>query len=241
MNFVVTIPVCNDTLAKQLMSSISRNTLLPSKVIIVDNTDHRHSSLNFKSDKFKIETYRRNSGPMKVNESWRYGIENRGNCDALCILNDDILLGKQFFSRLERIFEADTKCGVACPRTVERMQDMKEYPFDSYDIRPMQRRQGWAMTIRNECFDVIPPLPDHIIETFFGDDWIYMWTARIRRWKWVWDLHNVIWHKVGTTVKRRGYMKTMRGERLEYYDYVNSFRSKIDKEIFKSKRMEEAK
>ena len=215
MKIAVIIPVVNQNLANSLLASIERNSIKPIKILIIDNTSVK---VGYKYPSNLPITYFKPYKPMSVNESWRYGFENIGKCDAVAVLNDDLVLNKEFFYRTARAL-TPKGVGVSCPFTVSNLDELREYPRDKFEIVGMGKREGWAFTVKKSVLDQLPPLPDHVVKTFYGDDWIYFWTAKLRRWEWVKDKNNWVWHKGSVTVKRLGLAKMQKREKNAYHEH----------------------
>lgn len=214
MQISVVIPVVNKKLANSLLYSIEHNTVLPKKVVVIDNTTGR-IPYRYNDSRLGISYYRP-SVPMSVNESWRYGFEVVGKCDAISVLNDDLKLNTNFFARTARVLSSPG-VAVSCPFTISKLEDLKDYPIEKYEIQGMRKREGWAFTIKKNVLAKLPPIPDHIVKTFYGDDWLYFWTATLRRWEWNKDTLNWVWHKGGVTVSRYGLKKTKKAEKRIYH------------------------
>lgn len=212
MTFNVIIPVVNADLCDDVIKSIEDNTVLPVRLIIIDNTD----ALDYRpvSSKFQIDYYYSEMG--WVNESWNLGISKVDvRCDYVSILNDDIYLNRFFFQRVLETFEKYKNCGVACPMTVLNKEDLKGKGVGRQDIKHMKKREGWAFTIRKDLLDHIAPIPAHRIKTFHGDDWFWYWT-KSRGNFWFKDHGNLIWHKVGASVVGLNMRRTKKDERNEW-------------------------
>lgn len=227
MNIVALIPVVNVKLTDALLFSIEQNTLLPSRVILIDNTGGK-IPYYYPTTKLSIQ-YIKPTEPMSVNGSWRYGIETARKFDAISILNDDIYLNPHFFARNARVLQSFPLIGVSCPFTVSSMTELKTFPFDQYEIRGMKKREGWAFTISALALSHVPPIPDHVCKTFCGDDWIYYWTAGRRVFSWQQDTKNMVWHKGSTTVNRTGAIKQLKAEKNAFAAYLNDYVKGITK------------
>jgi len=211
MNFNVIIPVIHPDLCNSVIQSMEFNTVLPSKVIIIDNTKDR--SYKPESKQFPIYTFHSQTG--YVNESWNVGITKVDiTCDYVSILNDDIFLNSWYFQRIIETFEAYEDCGVACPKTVTNIVEMGKGK-GRRRITMMKKREGWAMTLRKDVLDKIPPIPDYRVEIFHGDDWFW-YNTNTKGYHWYKDLGNVIWHKVGASVASLNFRNRKKKEHNEW-------------------------
>jgi hypothetical protein len=188
---------------------MQKNTVLPQRVILIDNTGiHGYGPT---SDKFQIDVYKSVSG--RVNESWNLGVSLVDiQADYVSILNDDVILNKWFFQRVLETFISRKDCGVACPVSVGSLEEMKK---GKRRIKKMGKREGFAFTFKKVYLDAIAPIPIHRVETFHGDDWYWYWT-NIRGQKWYKDLGNVIFHHVGSSVLPMGFRNVKKRERNEW-------------------------
>jgi len=218
MKFNVIIPVVHSELCDKVIQSMEFNTIRPSKVIIIDNTkDHDYRP---ESKEFPIYVYRSVTG--LVNESWNIGITKVDIiCDYVSILNDDIFLNSWFFQRTIETFKAYKDCGVACPKTVESITEMGKGK-GKQKITRMGKREGWAWTIRKDVLDKIAPIPDYRIEIFHGDDWFWYHT-KTKGYFWYKDMGNIIWHKVGASVKSLNFRNRKKKERNEWRKVMAEF------------------
>ena len=218
MRINVVIPIVNQDLAYGLLGSIARNSLPPANILIIDNTPSKEKFRVPKCIEVPVEIFKPCT-PWKVNRSWQHGLDRSSNYDAVSILNDDIILNENFFERTARVLAIDG-VGVSCPYTVPSINQLMAYPMDQHDIRGMRKREGWAFTLSREALSVIPSIPYHIFQTFYGDDWIYFHTAKKRIFEWKRDLKNMAWHKGGVTVRAQGLHRDLKPEKLKYGEYM---------------------
>lgn len=210
MKYSVIIPVVNINLVKRLLDSIAGNTVLPYKILIIDNSMNKTVFPTYGG--LSIEVF--DSGRcMGVNESWNLGISRIDKCDYAAILNDDIVLGKYFFENNIDTFECYPNCGAVCPETVNDINMMKDSKVDRVLI--MTKREGWAMSFRWEVLKQIPPIPDHL-KTFCGDDWYWLHSYLKNKQYWLKNMGNVIYHEVGVSVLKLGLRDQLRHEKNIY-------------------------
>ena len=211
MNINVVIPVVQSHLCDDLLKSMERNTVLPQRVIIIDNT--LHGDYCIPPMKFRIDVYHSVRG--RVNESWNLGVSLVDiTCDYVSILNDDIYLNDWFFQRVLETFKSSSDCGVACPLPVRSMKEFGKGKAKRR-IKRMGKREGFAFTIKKVYLDAIAPIPTHRIETFHGDDWYWYWTNTSGH-LWYRDLGNIVFHHVGSSVLPLGFRKVKKKERNEW-------------------------
>lgn len=218
-SFQVIIPVINIDLVDSLLNSISINTIIPARIIIINNSNDSIKNLyGLPIDIYSPPT------PLSVNPSWNLGISKLTNCDFASILNDDIELPKLFFENIAKAFEKFPNCGAICPDTVNNNLEAFEAAVSMNATVKMQQKEGWAFTIRKSLLDRIPPIhPD--LKLFFGDDWVW-WHTYKGGFYWYKDYNSIVHHLVGASLrmmckKERNIQK--RQERVIWYDLKNTF------------------
>jgi len=211
-DFEVVVPVVNPDMMGELLKSISANTLLPKRVIIIDNTKLPLEEI-FKyipNNGVIVEVYY--SKTSFVNESLNLGITKLSkDCDYATFLNDDVILSDCFFQRNLELFQ-DKMCGVACPNTVDSMDELKNGKVNSVC---MNKREGWALSIRKSILDKIPLFPSDRVATFHWDDWIWYHVLE-QGLLWHKDFGNTIYHAVGSSILRLGFRYHKKKERNEF-------------------------
>jgi len=209
--FQVIIPVVNTNLADVVIKNMEDNSLLPERVIIIDNSQQSYAP---HSNKFPIDTYHCKTGT--VNESLNLGIFNSTDCDYISIFNDDIQIGSWFFRRVHDTFLSNKKCSTVCPMIIvdpSLLPLVEKKPL----IISMKKREGCAMTFKKEIIDSISPIPYDRIKTFYGDDWFWLWTTARINMIWLKDIGNTIYHMVGQSILKFGKRHDKRKEREEWY------------------------
>jgi hypothetical protein len=164
----VVIPVVQIDLAKNLLLQMSENTLIPEKVIIIDDTD---SGFEFPAGmKFPI-AYFRTKERAKVNLSFNLGVRMVGDVDFVTISNDDVVIHKKFFEKTVKAFRDNEKFGAVCHTQVK---SIKRVGFDAQDKYVVSHeKEGFStITLRKDVLDRIPNIPDKLV-VFYGDDWYW--------------------------------------------------------------------
>lgn len=210
--FEVIVPVVNLDLLGELLKSIYKNTLLPKKVILIDNSKKPMSEIfdYIPNNGIIFEVYYSQTG--FVNESINLGITKLSEkCEYVSVLNDDIILGTRFFKRNAALFQ-EASCAVACPYTVDSLGEMGDL---QYNPKIMNRREGWAVTISKRVLDKIPLFPSDRIAIFHWDDWIWFYVKEQKMFWWK-DMGNVIYHAIGSSVDRLGFkLDPVHGKKAE--------------------------
>lgn len=192
MKIEIIVPIIVDYLFPTFLESVESNNILPQRIILIDNTPN-----GFCLNSSKIEITKIKSMTGRVNESWNLGIKNTSpDCDLVGIYNDDIVLNSRFFQRTIEMFEWDSFCAVSCPNTIDWSASLRRGKVNRIK---METREGWCFTIRKQVLDLVPPIPDNKIITFFGDNWFWKYTHNFGYF-WGKDLGNTIWHHKGSSV-----------------------------------------
>jgi len=212
--FTVVIPVVNLDLFGKLIKSICENTLLPKRVILIDNSKESFGAIYNhipSTNGIIYEVYYSKTG--LVNESLNLGTVNalEGKSEYVSFLNDDVILNSLFFERLSKSFE-ELNCAAACPKTVNTMDEMILEP---YNPLIMNKREGWALSVRKDVLEKISLFPSDRVATFHWDDWIWYHTLNMKLY-WYKDTGNTIFHKVGASVAKLGFRSHKRKERNEF-------------------------
>lgn len=212
MRINIVIPVIRHDLLKLLIEGLKAQTMLPGSVVIIDNSNG--GSVYRCNLPFRVFTVVPD-GNIGVNPAWNLGIGISGDCDALAILNDDIRVGSRFLEKIAAAFDSIPDAGAICPLTETAGEGYRKNIHQAPGCIIMQRREGWAMTIRRDLLDSIPPIPESL-RTFCGDDWLWYWSHRLG-WSWVKDLSNVIYHKVGASMAENPEIReTLKAEKAEF-------------------------
>lgn len=199
-----------------LLKSIARNTLQPEQVIIIDNS---LIPTPFNFDGQLTCALIRPLEMLGVNASWNMGAELCEDCDAVSILNDDVVLRDDFFEKNARLFQEHEDCGVACPGTIHDLSLLSVAASKRTIVR-MRKREGWAFTIRRTLLDQIPPIPEEL-RTFCGDDWFWTWTHK-KEFYWYKDTSNIVYHKVGASVRPLGLNARIKQEKAVFLKLIKN-------------------
>lgn len=220
--FQVIIPVVNIRMLNTLLSNICENTVLPSSVIIINNSTRqitlpKSSGISFRMIEPDI--------PMYVNDSWNMGISHLSECDFVSILNDDIEIPRTFFERIAKGFKSHSNAGAICPCTVTNRADIIDFPLTNGYMK-MKKKEGWAYTIRKDILDTIPPIHPSL-KLFYGDDWFWWHVYRGGSGcLWYKDHGTVIYHAVGVALRRlcsKERSKQKKKEKKAWLDLKNKF------------------
>lgn len=198
MSFQVVIPVINIEMLSILLNNICENTVLPSSIIIINNSTRqinlpKSSGISFRM----IEP----DTPMRVNDSWNLGVSHLSECDFVSILNDDLSISSTFFERIANGFKKTPNAGAICPCTVTNKSDIDNFQLVDKYVK-MKKVEGWAFTLRKDILDTIPPIHP-LLKLFYGDDWFWWHVYRGGSGcLWYKDCGTVIYHAVGTALRK---------------------------------------
>ena len=193
----VIIPVIDQlNFTVDLFESISKNTILPQEIILLDN--------NSSEDMFSIVNkfsnlnilYVRNYKKGKVNESWNRGISLSSN-DLVAVLNNDIIVEKFFFEKIINIM-SDEKIGFYSAESDPNISCVKNQLSNISEIKEPDVRNGCAFVVRKHIVESFGNIPKQLV-TFCGDDYLYL---KIRKlgYKTVSDKNNLVFHYLHQTL-----------------------------------------
>lgn len=220
MKMSVVIPVVQVDLFNDLWECIRKNTRIPDEFVILNN-----SKLEFPCPSLEGTEifFKRPENPLGVNDSWRFGFRKVDqNTDLISVLNDDILINKDFFRKLENTAKVRNKGVVFCPRTVPR-KFLRGEKVKSNRVQVMGKREGWAYTIRKSFLNSIPMIPDEL-KTYYGDDWFWFHAKRLG-FVWFKMIDNFIFHYRSVSVNKAGLARTIGKEFKIFKDKIEEFRS----------------
>lgn len=195
----VVIPVMNsEHETRELFEQISKNTVLPHEIFLVDNASNERfykypkifSKLNI-----KYIRYDENRG---VNIPWNEGI-SQSTGQFITFLNNDIIITKYFFEKICKTLISYTDIGVVVPYTVSNKEHLYEDNIDPI-LEPLDKREGWAFTIRREITEKSGQIP-FPFKIYYGDDFLFLWAKKLG-YRWVKIMNNPIYHYGSLTVKK---------------------------------------
>lgn len=218
MKISVVIPVVQVNLFNDLWECIRKNTRKPSEFIIIDNSGKHIPIPEIKESRVYLVSQEK---PMGVNDSWRFGL-NRADKDSdlISVLNDDILINKNFFRKLEETAKVRKKGVIFCPRTVPRSHLKNENP-KANRAQVMGKREGWAYTIRRSFVNSIPVIPEEL-KTYYGDDWFWFHAHRLN-FVWFKMMDNFIFHYRSVSVNKARLARTIGPEFKIYKEKIKLF------------------
>jgi len=207
-----------------LRESIERQEVAgPDYMVLIDN-----SSEGIPEKETKTTTIIRKPRPLMVNESWNLGrmvAEKRTDADILTVLNDDVILNNQFFPRIREGFNyLGEECAAICPNTSTNINWWLRFKYCNTPclFSKMQKREGWAYSIKSDVLRGLPLIPADVLKTFCGDDWLWYFSHR-NGFSWFKDESNFIYHKVGASVKGTPHREKMNDEKKVFAKLINDY------------------
>lgn len=192
-----TIPVLNNIkITDDLFKSIYANTVQPTEIILIDNgSTDRYYKLVKKYRRLNINYIRKETNEG-VNSAWNDGIR-LSSTPYVSVLNNDLILNKYFF---QKIIEAmkHPKVGIVVPALAKKKGGVDRSKDVPLVLKALNKREGWAFTIRKEVTDKLNPIPEKL-KTYCGDDYLFYHT-RLLGYKTVRMVNNFVYHYGGATV-----------------------------------------
>lgn len=165
-----------------LLECIARNTMLPTRLILINNTQG-DVIVPMKMPGTKIDIIDPPS-PMSVNASWRKGFELGRECNLICIFRDDILISYDFFQKVRQASNKHPMASVYCPAVEKDPNKLNRFMFSEAQCSKMKGPEDLVFVLRSEFLRDLPMVPQELT-TFFGTKWIWTWTSQIWMRSWV--------------------------------------------------------
>ncbi len=172
MSITIIIPVYNQLkFTKLCIKNISKNTLnIDYKILVVDNASSDGTAKFLKRNKISFIYNKKNMG---VARAWNQGIK-KALSDYVCIINNDIIVSKDWLKGLLDVYELIHNAGIISPGTREGALN---YDFDSYAEQYVNKMKkikedgffGWCMIIKKDRFKKIGVFDERFV-TGIGED-----------------------------------------------------------------------
>jgi len=202
----VVIPVCGQSrYTKEILGYMTEQTVMPRKIIVIDNaSDDDTPQICLEYARKLPLSYVRNETNIGVNASWNQGL-SMSDAVLVSVLNNDLILPKFFFRKIQEVFQRFPECGMAVPRSLQvAPSEPREIPDNADNtVRELPIRQGWAFTMRRKIFEEAGPIPDVYSRTFFGDDYLFM-CAREQGYTWIEMMDVPVHHYLSRTLYSSG-------------------------------------
>lgn len=177
------IPVFSKESLHFLLECIARNTLLPTRLILIDNTGKGDLIVPMPMPGVTVDIIEPRN-PMKTNASWRKGFALAREANLIAILRDDILLGYDFFQKARQASNYWPMASVYCPAVEPNAKKLNRFMYERAECEKMKAPEDLAFVLRSEYLRDLPAIPD-ALGTYFGAEWIHLWTARIWMRPWI--------------------------------------------------------
>lgn len=136
----------------------------------------------------------RNEVNAPLNHIWNWFYENTTN-QYLAILNNDIRVCDNFVSDAEKIFEAESECGIIVhPTNRSEFTKQTKLTYETSDKKPLL--QGWDFIIRRDLYSPIPQK----LWVYGGDNYIFAEVLKCDQ-KVFYDISSPIIHYRSSTIK----------------------------------------
>jgi GT2 family glycosyltransferase len=133
---------------------------------------------------------------------WFNGCFNRAleRCRTpwLGVLNNDLVLGREFVERTLEAFER-TRCDLLTPRVLRHGRREELDAPRRFRVVRLIKAKGWCMLFRTEAIRSLPPIPAQEMRMWWGDTWVFhhAWERRLRMGM---MLHVPVLHGGSTTI-----------------------------------------
>jgi GT2 family glycosyltransferase len=146
------------------------------------------------------------------NAAFKYIKDNNLQYDFICLLNNDVLVSRQWITSMERVSMMDKDIGIVAPvsnnaggtqqvNVTANWTDLEEFTIASNEYRKKMNGQmtregvvvGLCMLITKKCFLDCLPFPENHPMTMFDDNLLCL-KALHKGYKLVVDRSTIIWH-----------------------------------------------
>ena len=215
MNIYIIIPVFNEEKhLKESIDSIVKQTLLPKKLILVNDnsTDKSENILKKYSKEFtwikyiNIKSKQAHVPGEKVIRTFYKGLEKLdSNYDVICKFDSDIILPENYLESIINIFNGDSKVGIAGGNLYIKKKNNWVYE----KISSKNHVRGPIKSYRKKCFEDIQGLRKSI-----GWDTVDVLIAQYHGWKIKADKSLIVKHLKPTGANYTYNSKFLQGEAL---------------------------
>jgi GT2 family glycosyltransferase len=199
-----------------LFEQMVRNSVLPQEVFLIDNGSDEDCKF-YKFEKMFPELnvhYSRYKFNHGVNIAWNDGIKDAtGN--YLMFLNNDIIINRYFFEKVMCTLLYDATVGVVVPTTVKSLDKMYDDPGEPV-VENIDRREGWAFTIRREITEASGYIP-FPFKIYYGDDYLFQWAKKLG-YSWQKITNCPIYHYGSRSVKQIDKNNTVLVRECRYWE-----------------------
>jgi len=195
MNICIIIPAYNEDIhIAQTLQSLVEQTLLPKKIIVVNDnsTDETQAIIDSFSEKYSfiegiINVSETSHQPgSKVINAFQRGFEGLSEAyDVICKFDADLIFPKTYLERISSMFKSNERCGMAGGHCY--IEKKKEWVLESLTNKDHIR--GALKAYRKECFDQIGGLKNEM-----GWDTVDELLAQFHGWEIHTDNHLKVKH-----------------------------------------------
>jgi cellulose synthase/poly-beta-1,6-N-acetylglucosamine synthase-like glycosyltransferase len=213
MKVYIVIPAYNEEAhIKQTLQSLSDQTILPNKLVVVNDnsSDETQNIIDSFAEKFNFITSisanseDRHKPGSKVIEAFYRGFDTLDNhFDILCKFDADLIFPKNYIEKIIEIFKSDSKIGMAGGFCY--IQKNNDWVLE--DLTNKDHLRGALKAYRKECFDQIGGL-----KRSMGWDTIDELLAQYHGWKIKTDPSLIVKHLKPTGISYSKASKYKQGE-----------------------------
>lgn len=209
MKICIVIPAHNEeTFLGKTLQSLAEQTLLPEKIVVVDDQSSDSTATvaaDFAEKHSFISLVKTNSSEAhlpgsKVINAFQKGLDRVTDFDIICKFDADLIFPKNYLETIHRIFEADSKTGMAGGFCY--IQKNGDWALES--LTDKDHIRGALKAYRKECFKDIGGLKPSM-----GWDTVDELLARYHGWKIVTDENLKVKHlrPTGFTYNKKAKLK----------------------------------
>jgi hypothetical protein len=202
----------------KVLKSIEVQTLLPDKVVMVDNS-LSFRKRDYQTNKFEFELVKFGEN---VGASFVWNLALRSDAEIIGIFSDDIVIARNVIEETAKFLNEDRRgTGIVCPKIVEALP----LPETKGPVVPKKvRGKGNAgiFFLKREVAQLMPLIPANL-RMFFNDNWLHYWLKQIDL-AWI-QLTNVyIYHRRHPDKYTRSlkYQDTLKKERYFWDDFART-------------------
>jgi hypothetical protein len=122
--------------------------------------------------------------PIARNAAIRIGFRNADSADMITVLDDTMRIGSAFFENMMAAVNAHPGVSVFCPALVDNPVALAAPPVEELYTATTHDVENRCITIRGEAMVAMPMIPS-TLTTYYGNAWIYFWTATLRNRHWL--------------------------------------------------------
>jgi hypothetical protein len=196
------LPVVQIKMAKELLVALDKNTIKPTRVIVMDDSDYGFDPIP--STEYPV-AYIRTKERGQTNEIFNTGMRMYHEDEFVVMGNDDVVIHDRLLETIILAFDDNKRFGAVCPVTVGSLEEVGVDEKPRYSAA--RGREGSIVAYRTSVFSQIPPVPKEI-KVFFADDWCWNYVIDLG-YLWGRIESSRIYHYLSISTQERGLFKFM--------------------------------